>query len=202
MIRDSHTIDMCTGSLPRKMLRFAVPLILSSVLQLLFNAVDLIVVGQFVDDTAVGAVGSTGSLVSLVTNLFLGLSVGTNVLVARYVGSERDEDASETVHTSLCISVVSGIMLGFFGVIFARPMLVLMGSPANVIDQAALYLRIYFLGMPIMMLYNFGSAILRAIGDTKRPLYYLTAAGFVNVFMNLFFVLVLHRGVDGVAWEP
>ena len=200
MIRDSHTIDMCTGSLPRKMLRFAVPLILSSVLQLLFNAVDLIVVGQFVDDTAVGAVGSTGSLVSLVTNLFLGLSVGTNVLVARYVGSERDEDASETVHTSLCISVVSGIMLGFFGVIFARPMLVLMGSPANVIDQAALYLRIYFLGMPIMMLYNFGSAILRAIGDTKRPLYYLTAAGFVNVFMNLFFVLVLHRGVDGVAW--
>ena len=200
MIHDSHTIDMCTGSLPKKMLRFAVPLILSSLLQLLFNAVDLIVVGQFVDDTAVGAVGSTGSLVNLITNLFLGLSVGTNVLVARYVGSGRDEDASETVHTSLCISLVCGVFLAAVGILFARPMLSLMGSPADVIDQAALYLKIYFLGMPIMMLYNFGSAILRAIGDTKRPLYYLTAAGFVNVFMNLFFVLVLGRGVDGVAW--
>ena len=200
MIHDSHTIDMCTGSLPKKMLRFAVPLILSSLLQLLFNAVDLVVVGQFVDDTAVGAVGSTGSLVNLITNLFLGLSVGTNVLVARYVGSGREEDASETVHTSLCVSVICGVFLAAVGMVFARPMLVLMGSPANVIDQAALYLRIYFLGMPIMMVYNFGSAILRAIGDTKRPLYYLTAAGFVNVFMNLFFVLVLGRGVDGVAW--
>ena len=152
MIRDPHTIDMCTGSLPKKMLRFAVPLILSSLLQLLFNAVDLVVVGQFVDDTAVGAVGSTGSLVNLITNLFLGLSVGTNVLVARYVGSGRDDDASETVHTSLCVSVICGIFLAVVGMIFARPMLVLMGSPENVIDQAALYLRIYFLGMPIMIL--------------------------------------------------
>lgn len=196
----SYTIDMCNGSLPKKMLRFAVPLILSSLLQLLFNAVDLMVVGQFVDDSAVGAVGSTGSLVSLVTNLFIGLSVGTNVLVARYVGSGRDKDASETVHTSILLSILSGILLSVIGILFARPMLVLMGSPADVLEQATLYLRIYFFGMPIMMLYNFGSAILRAIGDTRRPLYYLTVAGILNVLLNLFFVLVLHRGVDGVAW--
>lgn len=200
MAQNSATIDMCTGSLPKKMLRFAVPLILSSLLQLLFNAVDLIVVGQFVDDTAVGAVGSTGALINLITNLFMGLSVGSNVLVARYVGSGRREDASETVHTSIVISVISGLFLTVIGLLFAKPMLRLMSSPENVIDQAALYLKIYFVGMPIMMVYNFGSAILRAIGDTKRPLYYLTAAGFINVGMNLFFVLVLGRGVDGVAW--
>ena len=199
-MKNAHTIEMTTGSLPKKMLRFAVPLILSSIFQLLFNAVDLIVVGQFVDDTAVGAVGSTGALVNLLTNLFLGLSVGTNVLVARYVGSGNDEDASETVHTSILISLISGVLLAVIGIVFARPMLVLMGSPDGVLNQATLYLRIYFLGMPIMMLYNFGSAILRAIGDTKRPLIYLTFAGFINVFMNLIFVLGFHRGVDGVAW--
>lgn len=200
MLKDSHTIDMCNGSLPKKMILFAFPLILSSLLQLAFNAVDLVVVGQFVNDTAVGAVGSTGALINLIVNLFMGLSVGTNVLTARYVGSGREEDASDTVHTSILISVISGIILAFVGVIFARPMLSLMGSPKGVIDQAALYLRIYFLGMPIMMLYNFGSAILRAIGDTRRPLYYLAVSGVVNVLMNLFFVIVLKRGVDGVAW--
>ena len=200
MLKDSHTIDMCTGSLPKKMIRFAFPLILSSLLQLMFNAVDLVVVGQFVNDDAVGAVGSTGALINLIINLFMGLSVGTNVLTARYVGSGRDEDASETVHTSIVISILCGILLAFVGIIFARPMLVLMGSPNGVIEQATLYLRIYFLGMPIMMLYNFGSAILRAIGDTKRPLYYLTFSGVINVLMNLLFVIVLKRGVDGVAW--
>lgn len=200
MLKESHTIDMCSGSLPKKMILFAVPLILSSLLQLMFNAVDLVVVGQFVNDTAVGAVGSTSALINLIVNLFMGLSVGTNVLTARYVGSGREEDASETVHTSILISVVCGFLLAFVGVLFARPMLALMGSPEGVIDQAALYLRIYFLGMPIMMLYNFGSAILRAIGDTRRPLYYLTVSGIVNVLMNLFFVIVLKRGVDGVAW--
>lgn len=200
MLKDSHTIDMCNGSLPKKMLLFAFPLILSSLLQLTFNAVDLVVVGQFVDDSAVGAVGSTGALINLIVNLFMGLSVGTNVLTARFVGSGREEDASETVHTSIVISIISGIFLAFVGVIFARPMLILMGSPDGVLGQATLYLRIYFLGMPIMMLYNFGSAVLRAIGDTRRPLYYLTASGIVNVLMNLFFVIVLKRGVDGVAW--
>ena len=200
MLKDSHTIDMCTGSLPKKMIRFAFPLILSSLLQLMFNAVDLVVVGQFVNDDAVGAVGSTGALINLIINLFMGLSVGTNVLTARYVGSGRDEDASETVHTSIVISILCGILLAFVGIIFARPMLVLMGSPNGVIEQATLYLRIYFLGMPIMMLYNFGSAILRAIGDTKRSLYYLTFSGVINVLMNLLFVIVLKRGVDGVAW--
>lgn len=195
-----HEIDMCSGPLPKKMLLYALPLILSGVLQLLFNAVDLAVVGNFVSDTALGAVGATNSLINLLTNLFIGLSVGTNVLIARYVGAGADRDVHETVHTSILISFISGIILAIIGVIFARPLLQLMSTPTNVLNQSALYMRIYFLGMPIMMVYNFGSAILRAIGDTKRPLYYLSVAGVANVLMNLFFVFVLHRGVDGVAY--
>ena len=192
-------IDMVHGSLPKKMLAFSVPLILSGLLQLVFNAVDLIVVGRYVGSTALAAVGATSALINLLTNLFVGLSVGTNVLTARYIGARQDEDVSETVHTSILISIFAGIILAGVGVTFSRPLLDLMATPANVIDQSALYMRIYFLGMPIMMLYNFGSAVLRAIGDTRRPLYYLTAAGILNVFLNLFFVLVLKFGVDGVA---
>ncbi len=194
-----YEMDMCNGSLPKKMLLFAGPLILSGVLQLLFNAVDLIVVGRYVGDTALAAVGSTGSLINLLTNLFIGLSVGTNVLIARYIGAAQDKDVHETVHTSLLISVLCGIFLAIVGWLFAKPILLKMATPPTVIDEAVLYIRIYFLGMPIMLLYNFGSSILRAIGDTKRPLYYLTIGGVVNVGMNLFFVFVLHRGVDGVA---
>ncbi len=196
----SNNIDMCTGSLPKKMLLFAMPLILSSVLQLLFNAADLMVVGRFVGDNALGAVGSTGALINLLTNLFLGLSVGANVLVARFTGAARDKDVSETVHTAVCISVISGCFLAIIGFVYARPLLELMNTPDEVLVLATRYIRIYFLGMPIMMLYNFGSAILRAIGDTKRPLYYLAFAGCINVVMNLFFVLVLHMDVDGVAY--
>lgn len=195
-----YEMDMCSGSLPKKMLLFAVPLILSGMLQLLFNAVDLMVVGQFVSETALGAVGSTGSLINLLTNLFIGLSVGTNVLIARYTGAGADKDVHETVHTSILVSFLSGIVLAVIGVTFSRPLLELMDTPPTVLDQAVLYVRIYFLGMPIMMVYNFGSAIMRAIGDTKRPLYYLTIGGVANVLMNLFFVLVLKRGVDGVAY--
>ncbi len=195
-----YEMDMTTGSLPKKMILFSIPLILSGMLQLLFNAVDLIVVGRFVGKTALGAVGSTGSLINLLTNLFIGLSVGTNVLIARYVGAGADKDVHETVHTSILVSLLSGIFLAVIGVIFSRPLLVLMDTPKTVLDQAVLYMRIYFLGMPIMMVYNFGSAILRAIGDTKRPLYYLSVGGVANVFLNLFFVLVLNRGVDGVAY--
>ncbi len=194
-----NEIDMVHDSLPKKMLLFAIPLILSGMLQLIFNAVDLIVVGRYVGPTALAAVGSTGALINLLTNLFLGLSVGTNVLTARYIGAKKDKDVSETVHTSILVSVICGLLLAAIGMIFARPLLELMSTPENVIDQSALYLRIYFLGMPIMMLYNFGAAILRAVGDTRRPLYYLTAAGILNVGLNLFFVLVLHRDVDGVA---
>ncbi len=195
-----YTIDMCSGSLPKKMLLFAIPLILSSILQLLFNAVDLIVVGKYVGETALAAVGSTGSLINLLTNLFIGLSVGANVLVARYIGAKQDSDVHETVHTAVLISVLSGLLLTVIGLLFAKPLLVLMSTPGNVLEQSALYLRIYFCGMPVMLLYNFGSAILRAQGDTQRPLYYLFLSGVVNMCLNLFFVLVLHRGVDGVAY--
>ncbi len=191
---------MCSGSLPKKMLLFAVPLIFSSILQLLFNAVDLVVVGRYVGHTALAAVGSTGSLINLLTNLFIGLSVGANVLVARYIGAKQDKDVHETVHTALLVSVLSGILLALIGVKFAEPLLSLMATPENVLKQSALYLRIYFCGMPVMLLYNFGSAILRAQGDTRRPLYYLFFAGVVNAGLNLFFVHVLHRGVDGVAY--
>ena len=196
----NNNIDMCSGSLPRKMLLFALPLILSSVLQLLFNAADLIVVGRCVGDGALAAVGSTGALINLLTNLFIGLSVGANVLVARFIGARQDRDVEETVHTALLTSVISGILLAAVGVTFARPLLTLMDTPADVIDGASLYMRIYFLGMPIMMVYNFGSAILRAIGDTRGPLCYLAIAGCVNVGMNLIFVLVFGMGVEGVAY--
>ncbi|MBQ6661234.1 MAG: MATE family efflux transporter [Lachnospiraceae bacterium] len=195
----NYNIDMCTGSLPKKMLLFALPLIFSSVLQLLFNAADLIVVGRCVGDEALAAVGSTGALINLLTNLFIGLSVGANVLVARYTGAGRDKDVEETVHTALLTSVISGVLLACVGVVFATPLLAKMDTPTEVLDGAALYIRIYFIGMPIMMLYNFGSAILRAIGDTRRPLYYLAFAGCVNVLLNLIFVLVFGMGVDGVA---
>jgi len=196
----NYNIDMCTGSLPRKMLLFALPLIFSSILQLLFNAADLVVVGRCVGDDALAAVGSTGSLINLLTNLFLGLSVGANVLVARYTGARQPKDVEETVHTALLTSLISGLLLAVIGFRFAHPLLRLMDTPPEVIDGATLYMKIYFLGMPIMMIYNFGSAILRAIGDTRRPLAYLAFAGFVNVALNLFFVLVLGMGVEGVAY--
>ena len=185
----NYNIDMTSGSLPKKMLLFALPLIFSSVLQLLFNAADLIVVGRFVGDEALAAVGSTGALINLLTNLFLGLSVGANVLVARYTGANRPSDVEETVHTALLTSLLSGILLAGVGFTFARPLLELMDTPADVIGGASRYMRIYFLGMPIMMIYNFSSAILRAIGDTRRPLYYLAFAGCINVVMNLIFVI-------------
>ncbi|MBP5463214.1 MAG: MATE family efflux transporter [Lachnospiraceae bacterium] len=195
----STNIDMCSGSLPKKMLLFALPLMFSSILQLLFNAADLAVAGKCVGDTALAAIGSTGALINLLTNLFMGLSVGANVLVARFIGAKQDRDVEETVHTALMISVISGVFLAVVGAFSARSLLQLMDTPADVLDLAALYVRIYFLGMPIMMLYNFGSAILRAIGDTRRPLYYLAFAGCINVGMNLIFVLIFHMGVAGVA---
>lgn len=199
MSSKKYEMNMCEGSLFKKIFIFAIPLMLSSVLQLLFNAVDTVVVGRYCGSTALAAVGSTGSLVNLLMNLFVGLSVGTNVLVARYYGAGKEKDVSETVHTAVLASLISGVILGVIGVLFVKPLLVLMSSPENVIDQSALYLRIYFAGMPVVLLYNFGSAILRAIGDTRRPLYYLIMAGLVNVGLNLVFVLVFDMGVAGVA---
>ena len=194
-----YEIDMCNGPLFGKILIFAVPLLLSGMLQLFFNAADIIVVGQFVGHTALAAVGSTGSLINLLVNVFVGLSVGTNVLVARYYGARDAKHLHETVHTSVLTSVLSGTALIVIGLILAEPLLTLMGTPDDVLDQAALYMRIYFVGMPATMLYNFGAAILRAVGDTKRPLYFLFISGIVNVILNLVLVLVFHLGVAGVA---
>lgn len=200
MSKSKFEIDMVNGPLLGKILKFTLPLIASSVLQLLFNAADVIVVGHFSGKEALAAVGSTGSLINLIVNLFMGLSVGVNVLYARYIGASDEKSASETLHTSVVVSLICGIILTFVGIISARPLLIIMGSPNDVIDLSVLYLRIYFLGMPALLFYNFGSAVLRAVGDTRRPLLFLTVAGFINIFLNLFFVIVLHHGVDGVAY--
>lgn len=192
-------MDMCHGPLFRKMLVFTLPLMLSGILQLLFNAADVIVVGQFAGSESLAAVGSTSSLTNLLVNLFIGLSVGVNVLVARFYGAQQEQEAQETVHTAVVISVLGGIVLAFLGIWLAEPLLTLMDTPENVIRYSVLYMRIYFAGMPVMLLYNFGSAILRAIGDTRRPLYFLAVAGVINVVLNLVFVICFHMGVAGVA---
>ena len=194
-----YQIDMIHGPLAGKLLVFAIPLMLSSILQLLFNAADVIVVGRWSGKEALAAVGSNTSLINLMVNLFVGFSVGTNVVVARDLGAGREEDVRDSVHTSIALSLVSGVVLMGLGLLLSRQMLELMGSPEDVIDLAALYLRIYFCGMPGNMLYNFGAAILRAQGDTKRPLYFLTAAGIINVILNLVFVILFHMDVAGVA---
>lgn len=195
-----YEIDMCNGPLLKKILIFYFPLMFSSVLQLLFNAADIAVVGRFAGNEALAAVGSTSSLTNLLVNLFIGLSVGANVLVARFYGANQQKDLTETVQTSILTSVIGGILLIFIGFFAARPALTWMGTPEDVINHSVLYMRIYFAGMPFMMTYNFGSAVLRAVGDTKRPLYYLFFAGIVNVILNLIFVIVFSMGVAGVAF--
>ena len=199
-MKKSYEIDMCNGPLLGKILVFSVPLMLSGILQLLFNAADIIVVGRFAGSTALAAVGSTASLINLMINVFVGLSVGVNVLAARYYGGQKEKDIQDTVHTAIMMAILSGLFLVILGETASRPMLTLMGTPDDVLDQAALYLKIYFFGMPVLMIYNFGAALLRAVGDTRRPLYFLFAAGAVNVVLNLFFVIQLGMGVDGVGW--
>ncbi len=194
-----YEMDMCNGPLLGKILVFSLPLMLSGILQLLFNAADMIVVGKCVGSDALAAVGSTGSLVNLIVNVFIGLSVGTNVLVARYYGAGQEKELSDTVHTAITSAIVCGIFLIFVGFFVSPFALELMGSPGEVLGQSVLYLRIYFAGMPAMMVYNFGSAVLRAVGDTKRPLYFLSIAGVINVILNLFFVIVCRMGVAGVG---
>lgn len=194
-----YEMDMCSGPLLSKILAFTFPLLLSSVLQLLFNAADVVVVGRYAGNTALAAVGSTGALINLIVNLFMGLSVGVSVTVARHYGAQEYGDVSTAVHTAILMSLIGGVVSSVFGFLLAKPLLELMGSPADVIDQAALYVRIYFLGMPASMFYNFGSAILRAVGDTKRPLYYLSVSGVLNVLLNLLFVIRFSMGVAGVA---
>lgn len=195
----SYEIDMCNGPLLGKIMIFSIPLMLSGVLQLLFNAADMVVVGRFAGNEALAAVGSTSSLINLIVNVFIGLAVGANVLVARFYGANQKKELFETVHTAIATSLLSGCILVVLGVLIAGPALRIMGTPEDVIAQSTLYMRIYFLGMPVMMVYNFGSAILRAVGDTKRPLYYLLIAGVVNVLLNLIFVICFSMGVAGVA---
>lgn len=198
-MKKSYEIDMCNGPLLGKLLIFALPLMLSGILQLLFNAADIIVVGRFTGSHALAAVGSTSSLINLLVNLFIGFSIGANVLTAQYYGAKDQKNIHQTIHTSILISLIGGIILIAVGVLLARPLLELMATPEDVLDQATLYMKIYFCGMPATMVYNFGAAILRAIGDTRRPLYFLFTAGVLNVFLNLFFVIVFHMGVAGVA---
>ncbi len=195
----TYSIDMCNGSIMPKLLKFAIPLMCSSILQLLFNAADVVVVGQCCGDNSLAAVGSTTSLINLLTNLFIGLSVGANVLVARYYGAKEKKHLHEVVHTAVALSLISGVILTIFGVIFAKQILVWMQTPKDVLELATVYLRIYFTGMVATMLYNFCSSILRAVGDTKRPLYYLLFAGVINVLLNLFFVVVCKMDVAGVG---
>lgn len=195
-----HELDMTHGKLIPKIMLFALPLMVTSMLQLLYNAADVIVVGRFAGSESLAAVGSTGALINLIVNLFLGLSVGTNVVAANSYGAGDYKSTQETVHTSVAISIAGGMVLGVFGYIFGGTFLSWMGSPDDVLPLATKYIRIYFIGMPFNMLYNFGAALLRAIGDTMRPLAFLFTAGMVNIGLNLFFVIVFDMGVAGVAW--
>ena len=197
--KKSYEMNMCEGPLVGKMLVFTIPLMFSGILQLLFNAADTIVVGRYAGSQALAAVGSTSSLINLLVNMFMGLSVGANILISRYYGARKEEDIHQTVHTSIMVAALAGVVLAILGNVFAKPLLLLMGSPEDVVDLAAIYVKIYFMGMPAFLVYNFGAAILRAVGDTKRPLYYLTAAGVINVIMNLIFVIGLDMSVAGVA---
>ena len=199
VLAKSYSMDLCSGSVLKKMLMFSLPLMASGVLQLLFNAADVVVLGRFAGDNSMGAVGSTSSLINLFTNLFIGLSVGVNVIAARAHGADSVSDMQDVVHTSMPVSVISGLLLTVIGVIFAPQMLVLMKATENQLPLAVQYLRIYFLGMPATMVYNFGAAVLRAVGDTKRPLYFLITAGVINFLLNLLFVIVFRMDVSGVA---
>lgn len=194
-----YEMDMCSGPILRKMLMFALPLMLSSILQLLFNAADIVVVGKFAGDNSLAAVGSNIALINLLTNLFIGLSIGANVVAARHYGAKAWDDLRRTVHTAMLLSMLSGALLLVLGVIGAEQMLIWMQTPEEVLPLATVYLRIYFLGMISTMVYNFGSALLRAVGDTKRPLYFLLCAGIINVILNLLFVIGFQMDVMGVA---
>ena len=190
---------MTEGSIVKKLLQFSVPLIFSSLLQILFNTADVIVVGRFAGDNSLGAVGSTGSLINLMVNLFVGLSVGTTVVAANFFGAGKKSELKETVHTAILLSLISGIILTIFGVVGAKQILQWMQSPKEILDLATQYLQIYFGGIISTMIYNFGSALLRAKGDTKRPLYILFFAGIINVILNLIFVILFKMDVAGVA---
>ena len=199
MKQNKYEIDMCNGSIMDKLISFSLPLMLSGILQLMFNAVDIIVVGRFSGSVALAAVGSTTALINVFTNLFIGISLGANVLAARFFAAGKEKEMSETVHTAITLALSSGVIMAFVGLIFSRGALELMDTPEDVIGQSTLYMKIYFLGMPFFMLYNYGAAILRAVGDTKRPLIFLIISGVVNAGLNMILVIVFHLDVEGVA---
>ena len=195
-----HEIDMTEGPLLPKILSFSGPLILTGIMQLLYNAADVIVVGNYAEGhTALAAVSSTGSMINLLVNVFMGLSVGASVVIARHYGARDVPSMRKAEHTAMTLALIMGVAVGIFGFVMAKPLLRLMDSPPDVIDGATLYVRIYFLGMPANMLYNFGAAAMRAVGDTKRPMIYLMISGLVNVLLNLLLVIVFHMDVAGVA---
>ena len=194
-----YEMDMTTGPLLPKVLAFSGPLILTGILQLLYNAADIVVVGRFAGPQALAAVGSTGALINLLVNVFMGLSVGASVVVARAYGAGDNRSVSTGVHTAITVAGVAGVLVGVLGFVASHPLLKWMGSPDDVLDMATLYMKIFFVGMPANRLYNFGAAILRAVGDTRRPLYYLTVSGILNVLLNLVLVIGFHLGVAGVA---
>lgn len=199
MREKQNKIDMCNGPLAGKMIAFALPLMLSGVLQLLFNAVDIMVVGKWISSEALAAVGSTGTMIILLTSIFMGLSVGTNILTARYYGAGNEKQLHDIVHTSMALGIVCGIIMAVIGIAASETLLKGMGTPEEILDMAVLYMRIYFLGVPVTMIYNMGAAVLRAGGDTRRPMYFLLLAGVANAGLNIFFIVVCHLGVAGVA---
>ena len=196
---DKYSIDMCSGPIFSKIILFSVPLILSGILQLMFNAADLIVLGRFASPEAMAAVGATAFLTNLSVNVFIGLSIGTNVLAANYLGAKNWKNTSRTVHTAIAVSLAGGVALAVIGILISKPLLEMMSTPDDIIGMATLYMWIYCAGLPFILLYNFGSAVMRAAGDTRRPLFYLVIAGIVNVILNIVFVLGLHIDVAGVA---
>lgn len=195
-----YEIDMTHGPLMPKIITFFIPLMFSGILQLMFNAVDLVVVGRFTGSEALAAVGATSALIGTFSNLFIGISLGANVVAARYIAQKDDKQVSETVHTSVTVAAIMGIIMMIFGLVMSPLGLELMATPENVIDQSILYMRIYFCGMPFFIVYNYGAAILRAAGDTRRPLYFLVISGVINAALNLILVIVFDLGVAGVAY--
>lgn len=194
-----HTVDMTRGSIFRHIVAFAIPIMIAGVLQTLYNAADMVVVGKFAGKQSLAAVGSTSSAINLMLNIFVGMSSATNVIVARKFGAGNKSGVSKAVHTAVAVCLAGGIILAIAGILLSKQILLWMGSPEDVIELSTLYMRIYFAGVPATLLYNFGSAIMRAVGDAKRPTYFLMGAGLINVSLNLLFVIVFHMNVAGVA---
>lgn len=199
MISRKRNIDMCSGPLFNKILIFALPIMAMYILQLMFNTADMVVVGRFSGSRALAAVGATGSLINLIITLFMGLSVGTTVIVAQDTGADEPSAVSRSVHTSIAISIIGGFIVMILGLVLCKPLLKIMGTPEDIINLSVLYMKIYFISTPATMVYNFAAAILRAAGDSRRPMYYLMITGTLHVIFNLFFVIVLHMSVAGVA---